>query len=296
MKLFKISPRGFCSGVINAFTIAKNVAINNPNKKIYMIGWLVHNENVVKEIESLGITVLDDRKKDRKSLIMEIDPVDEPIVLFSAHGTDKKIIDLAKNRKLRVIDLTCVYVTQTHDLVREKLDNGYKVLYIGLSNHPETISSLAISDDIILIEKKEDVEKLKIKDEKIFVTNQTTISIYEFYDVIKTLRHLYKNIEFRNDICNATTERQDALINLIKFLDLVIVVGDQRSNNSLKLVDIAKKNHVDAYLVSNNKELCNNWFKNKMNVGLTSGASTPDYITQSIIDKIVEWYGPEIIE
>ncbi|WP_027123991.1 4-hydroxy-3-methylbut-2-enyl diphosphate reductase [Mycoplasmoides pirum] len=296
MQLIKISPRGFCTGVINAFAITKNVALNNPNKKIYMLGWLVHNEHVVKEMLDLGVIVLDDKIKDRKSLILEIDNTDEPIVIFSAHGTDQKVIDLAKKRNLRVIDLTCVYVTQTHDLIKEKLNEGYNVFYIGVSNHPETISALSIDEKIILLESAEDVNKLKCPDKKIFVTNQTTISIYEFYDVIKALRLKYKNIEFKNDICNATNERQDALINVVKTLDLVIVVGDRRSNNSLKLVEIGKTHNVESHLVSNINDLCDNWFIDKQKVGITSGASTPDKITQKIIDTIIQRYNPEIIE
>lgn len=291
MKLIKITPQGFCSGVINAFEITKNVVKNNPDKKIYMIGWIVHNEYVVKEMMSLGVIVLDDRKSDRKSLVNSIDPTNEPIVLFSAHGTDPKIIELATKRGLRVIDLTCVYVENTHDLIREKLSENYKVLYIGVNNHPETAAALSLSTKIILLEYPQDVDKLEIKEnEKIFVTNQTTISIYEFYGIIKALRTKYKNIEFRNDICNATNERQEALMNFVDNLDLVIVVGDKRSNNSLKLVSVAKNKNVESYLVSHVSDLKDHWFLNKKVVGITSGASTPDYLTEAVIKEICDKY------
>lgn len=291
MKLIKITPQGFCSGVINAFEITKNVVKNNPEKKIYMIGWIVHNEYVVKEMTSLGVIVLDDRKSDRRTLVNSIDPTNEPIVLFSAHGTDPKIIQLATERGLRVIDLTCVYVENTHDLINEKLSENYKVLYIGVNNHPETAAALSLSPKVILLEVPEDVDKLKIKEnEKIFVTNQTTISIYEFYGVIKALRAKYKDIEFRNDICNATNEHQEALMNMVNNLDLVIVVGDKRSNNSLKLVSVAKNKNVESYLVSHVSDLKDHWFLNKKMVGITSGASTPDYLTDAVIKEICDKY------
>lgn len=291
MKLIKITPQGFCSGVINAFEITKNVVKNNPDKKIYMIGWIVHNEYVVKEMTSLGVIVLDDRKSDRRTLVNSIDPTNEPIVLFSAHGTDPKIIQLATERGLRSIDLTCVYVENTHDLINEKLSENYKILYIGVNNHPETAAALSLSPKIILLEVPRDVDKLDIKEnEKIFVTNQTTISIYEFYGIIKALRAKYKDIEFRNDICNATNERQEALMNMLDNLDLVIVVGDKRSNNSLKLVSLAKNKNVESYLVSHVSDLKDYWFSNKKRVGITSGASTPDYLTDAVIKEICDKY------
>lgn len=296
MKLIRISPRGFCSGVINAFAITRNLANANKDKKIYMIGWLVHNAFVVKQMEELGVITLDDRLTDRETLINSIDPTGEPIVIFSAHGTDPKIIALAKQRKLRVVDLTCVYVTQTHDLINEKIAAGYTVLYIGVNDHPETISALSLSDRVILLESAKDVKKLTLPDRQLFVTNQTTISIYEFYDVIKALREKYQSIEFRNDICNATNERQEALINLSEQLDLLIVVGDQRSNNSLKLVDIGVNKNIESYLVSSANDLQDIWFANKNKVGITSGASTPDEVTQAVIDAIINKYHPDTIE
>ncbi|WP_027119356.1 4-hydroxy-3-methylbut-2-enyl diphosphate reductase [[Mycoplasma] testudinis] len=291
MELIKINPQGFCSGVINAFAITKNVVANNPNKKIYMIGWLVHNEYVVKEMTQLGIIVLDDRKEDRKKLVSKIDPSGEPIVIFSAHGTDPKIIEYATKRGLRAIDATCVYVTNTHDIINEKLATGHQVLYIGVRNHPETAAALSLNPKIKLLETPEDVAKLDIKDEKIFMTNQTTISIYEFYGIIKSLRKRFKNIECKNDICNATNERQEALMyhldkNISEGLDLVIVVGDKRSNNSQKLVSIAKEKNVESYLLSHVADINPEWFKNKQRVGITAGASTPDYLTDEIIKEI----------
>ncbi len=295
MQLIKISPRGFCSGVINAFAIAKNVARANPGKKIYMLGWLVHNEHVVAQMRGLGITVLDDRQKDRKTLVEQIDPAGEPIVIFSAHGTDHRVIELARRRNLRVVDVTCVYVTKTHDLIKEKLAAGHQILYIGVANHPETASALALSDKIVLLQTPEDAKNLSLRDERLFVTNQTTISIYEFYGVIKQLRKKYANIEFRNDICNATNERQEALMNAADGLDLVLVVGDPRSNNSLKLVEIAKARGIEAHLVPAAGDLRDDWFAGKARVGLTSGASTPDEITQAVIDAITAKYAPEVV-
>lgn len=255
MHLYKISPRGFCSGVINAFTITRNLAAANPGRKIYVVGWLVHNAAVIAEMSRLGITTLDDRKADRMSLVAQINPSENPIVVFSAHGTDPRALALARERGLRVVDVTCVYVTRTHELILEKISEKKQVLYIGVRNHPETISALALHPSIILLETPEDVDALNIADDDLFVTNQTTISIYEFYGIVKALRKKYRNIEFRNDICNATNERQEAVMAIAETLDLLIVVGDQRSNNSRKLVDIGNKNNVCSHLVADASDI-----------------------------------------
>lgn len=296
MRLYKISPRGFCSGVVNAFAITRNLAAANPGRKIYVVGWLVHNAAVIDEMSRLGVTTLDDRETDRLELVSRIDPSENPIVVFSAHGTDPRALSLAQKRGLRVIDVTCVYVTRTHELISEQIAANKQVLYIGVKNHPETVSALAIHPSVTLLEKPEDVDALSYPDEGLFVTNQTTISIYEFYGIVKALRKKYRNIEFRNDICNATNERQEAVIALAETLDLLIVVGDQRSNNSKKLAEIGMGKGITSHLVTEAKEIDWKWFNGKERVGVTSGASTPDNLTNGVFDAIVRRLKPEIIE
>lgn len=284
MKLTKITPRGFCKGVVDAWVICKQAAKLYPDKNKYMVGWLVHNSEMVKEMEKLKITTIDDKNTTRSNIIDSIDNPKDSVLIFSAHGTDPKIIKKAKEKGCIVFDATCKYVTKTHDLIQEKLNEDYQILFIGVKNHPETISALSFSDKIILLENKDDVKKLNLnKNEKIFVTNQTTISIYDFEEVIDELKKTFTNIEFKNDICNATKDRQDAIINLENDVDLLLVVGDTRSNNSKKLVEIGKKKGVESYLISSSKEIKDEWFKNKHHVALTSGCSTPTWLTNYVI-------------
>ncbi|MDE6894306.1 MAG: 4-hydroxy-3-methylbut-2-enyl diphosphate reductase [Malacoplasma sp.] len=289
MKLTKITPRGFCKGVVDAYAECKKIAKLYPDREKYLVGWLVHNKNIIEELKALGIEVKEDFNKSRKSIIDEIKIVDyknPPIVFFSAHGTSEEIINYAKLKGLHVVDTTCIYVTKTQNLIKEKIANNYQIIYIGVVNHPETIATLAIDESIIFIDtKNQNLDEIEIKSDKpIFVTNQTTISIYEFEKIIKHLKIKFKdNIEFKNDICNAAKDRQDALINMENDVDLLLVVGDIKSNNANKLVEIGKSKNIESYLIWDVKMIKNVWFKNKNHVAITSGCSTPTWLTNYVI-------------
>ncbi len=290
MKLTKITPRGFCKGVVDAWALCRKVAKENPNKEIYLIGWLVHNKNMIEDIEKLSIKTIDDVNISREEIISSIDKNKNPIVIFSAHGTNPKVIEYARNIGLEVYDATCIYVTNVQKLIKEKINNGYQIIYIGVRNHPESNSILSLHSSIQFVSDINDIDKIVIDpNNKIFVTNQTTISIYEFYDIVKRLKIKYKNIEFKNDICNAAKERQEAVINMDDTIDLLLVVGDKKSNNTNKLCQMGIKKNVETYLVSNLSEIDYNWFINKKHVGITSGCSTPTWVTNSIITKLEEY-------
>ena len=283
-KISKITPRGFCKGVTDAWAVSKKMAKFYPNQKKYMIGWLVHNKSIIEELEKSGIETIDDTNISRYEIIDNLNADKETIIIFSAHGTDPKAINLAKEKGFQVVDATCIYVTDTHEIIREKLKENKIIIFIGVKNHPETKSSLSLDERIILVETPKDVDNLILdKNSQIFVTNQTTISVYDFYYVTKKLKEKFKNIEFKNDICNATKERQEAVINMDKSIDLLIVVGDKKSNNSKKLVDIGKEKQVESYLVSSEMDINKDWIKNKKHIGVTSGCSTPTQITNKVI-------------
>lgn len=294
MKISKITPRGFCKGVVDAYSQCKKIANLYPDNKKYLIGWLVHNKKIIQELEELGIETKDDTKNSRENIIDSI-PIIEgeptPIVIFSAHGTNKKIIDKAKDKGFIILDTTCKFVTLTHEIINKKLSQGYKIIYIGVKNHPETISTLSISKDIILVENENDVTKIDNISDSIFVTNQTTISIYEFENITKLLAAKFTNIEFKNDICNAAKERQDAIINMPNDIDLLIVIGDQKSNNSKKLVEIGKMKNIESHLVWDVSEINMDWFKNKNHFAITSGCSTPTWFTNYVIIFLMKKLG-----
>ncbi len=288
MKITKITPRGFCKGVIDAWAMSKKIRQENPNKDIYMIGWLVHNKEMIKDLESIGIKTIDDSYKSRYEIIKKLKPSNNTILIFSAHGSEQKALDLASQKGFEYYDATCIYVDKTKEIIKQKINEGYEIIFIGKNNHPETKAMLSIDDRIIFIENIEDAKKIKInQSKKYLVTNQTTISIYDFYEIHKYLKHKINLVKFENEICNATFDRQKAIDTMDKSIDLLIVVGDKKSNNSNKLVEIALKNNVESYLIENENCLNDSWFLNKKHVAISSGTSTPTWLTNKII-KIIE--------
>lgn len=297
MKFTKITPRGLCQGVVDAWVVCKKISHQFPNKKKYLIGWLVHNQHMIDDLSKMGIVTLGDRNSDRRKIIEKIETKDNPIVIFSAHGTDKSIIDLARKKGFVVYDTTCSYVTKTHNIIIDKMQQNKKILFIGVNNHPETVATLSLSDQIFLLENPNDIKRIPFKkNDEIFVTNQTTISILDFYDIVKELKKKYTNIEFKNDICNATLERQEAVINMDKSIDLLLVVGDINSNNSKKLVSIAQSKGVESYLVSDLQSINKTWFNSKKHVAITSGCSTPTWVTTEIIKYLDNYFHKKVEE
>lgn len=290
MQIVKISPRGFCSGVVNAWKIVVETTKNFPHSRIFMLGLFVHNKKMIEEIKTPNLFVLDDSKTSRYELVNNLDFQPGDILIMSAHGTDDKTIRLAKEKGFKIVDTTCKYVYNTHDVIREALKNNKIVIYLGIKNHPESLAVIAIDKNIIFISNENELKKLNyLFDKPILVTNQTTLSIYDlknYYDFIKT--H-FKNYELRNDLCTATQERQEALINLKTKLNVLIVVGDKKSNNSQQLLKIGHYKKIDrCYLINDVKQLTTIHFNHDDVIGITSGASTPTKVTNEIIKYLEE--------
>lgn len=285
MKTTLLVPNGFCYGVITAYNKTLETIKNNLNKKIYMLGWLVHNKKVVDEFIQHGVQILDDSKKSRLEIIEEFDDVANSILILSAHGTELKVIELAKKKGFEIVDLTCKYVYKTHDVIKEKFEAGYNVFFIGKKKHPETIAILNRFKNVKLIENINDLQSVDFyDDQKYFCTNQTTISQYQFDDITNELKNKCKDIEFQNDICDATKIRQDAVINMDPSIDICIVIGDKKSSNTDELYKIASQK-VESYKINDLKDIDQKWFDNKNHCGITAGASTPRFL----IDKIYSY-------
>ena len=278
----KITPRGFCKGVYNAIEIVKK-SLNDENlpRPIYVLGLIVHNKHVVEELTSLGAITLDDRLTSRLDLIKDIK---KGTIILSAHGTSELTKKEIQEKGLTLIDATCQDVYKTHDSIKEYLDKGYNVVYIGKKNHPETNASISISDKITLIENVEDLNKIKLK-EPLFITNQTTFSINDLLPIHQKINELYKNSIITEEICNATRFRQNAIINGNVDVDLCYIVGDPRSNNSRNLVKISRETtNTKTLLIETVKDINVEDLKNVKIVSVSSGASTPTYLTQEVID------------
>jgi len=284
MEVIKIAPRGYCYGVVDAMVIASNAA-RDPNlpRPIYILGMIVHNSHVTDAFKDEGIQTLDVAGKSRLELLQDIN---EGTVIFTAHGVSPEVKKLAEDKGLTVLDATCPDVTRTHDVIREKVSEGYEIVYIGKKGHPEPEGAVGVAPDHVhLISTEDEVEHLTIsKDAKIVVTNQTTMSQWDVYDIMLKVQEKYPQTEMIQEICMATQVRQEAVAEQAKDADLTIVVGDPMSNNSNRLAQVSKEiAGVDAYRVANVSEIELDWLKGIKKVAVTAGASTPTPITKEVV-------------
>lgn len=279
--IITVKPQGYCGGVLKAIETAKNTRIQYPNKKITILGNLVHNQYVKKALQYYSIDTIEDKTKTRYELL---DEIKEGIVIFTAHGVSPKVYKKAKDKGLILIDASCPFVLQTQKIVKKYLDEDYTIFYIGKNKHPEAESIYTMSDHVYLIEPHKDIPKINTS--KIFVTNQTTMSIYELKDTFEKIKSLYPFAIFHDEICNATRVRQQAILNL-KNVDCLIVVGDPTSNNSQKLVDIGKKAGIqDIFSIQTVQDIDKKDFEKYSTIAITSGASTPTYLTNQVKDYL----------
>ncbi|BCJ86715.1 4-hydroxy-3-methylbut-2-enyl diphosphate reductase [Effusibacillus dendaii] len=290
MEILKITPRGYCYGVVDAMVLAQQAVkdLNLP-RPIYILGMIVHNRHVVEAFEKQGIITLDG--KNRLDLL---EGIETGTVVFTAHGVSPEVRRRAVEKGLTIVDATCPDVTKTHDLIREKTANGYEVLYIGKQGHPEPEGAIGVAPDHVhLVERIEDLSAIPIKGRKILVTNQTTMSQWDVKELMNKILEIYPQAEIHNEICLATQIRQEAVAEQATNTDLVIVVGDPRSNNSNRLAQVAQElAGVPAYRVADVTEIDPQWLIGKKVVGVTSGASTPTPITKEVTDWL-EQFDPD---
>ncbi|MCP8616886.1 4-hydroxy-3-methylbut-2-enyl diphosphate reductase [Salirhabdus salicampi] len=285
MEVIKIAPRGYCYGVVDAMVIAKN-AVRDPNlpRPIYILGMIVHNNHVTEAFKDEGVITLDG--KSRADLL---EGIHEGTVIFTAHGVSPEVKERAKAKGLTVLDATCPDVTKTHDLIREKVGQGYEVVYIGKKGHPEPEGAIGVAPGHVhLVQTEEDVENLTLDAKKIIVTNQTTMSQWDVYDVMQKVKEKFPQTELVQEICMATQVRQEAVAEQAKEADLTLVVGDPRSNNSNRLAQVSEEiAGTTAYRIADVSEIKLDWLEGVEKVAVTAGASTPTPITKEVI-KFIE--------
>lgn len=289
MKVIKITPRGYCIGVVHAINIAIEAAYDpTVPKPIHILGNIVHNKNISDAFKSIGLITIDKKGTSRYDLL---DELTEGTVILTAHGVSDAVREKARDKGLYVIDTTCKYVTKTNDYIKDKLEQGYDVIYIGKKSHPEPEGAVGIDPEHIhLVETFEDVEALTINNPKIAITNQTTMSYWDIEDLAKKIQEIYPQAVFENEICQATHERQAGVLKEAIQADLTIVVGDPLSNNTNKLAYISNEMvGTHAVRVENVEQIELEWLKGVKTVAVTSGASTPTGITTEVI-KFLEQY------
>ncbi|MBO4358617.1 MAG: 4-hydroxy-3-methylbut-2-enyl diphosphate reductase [Erysipelotrichaceae bacterium] len=289
MEIQKVIPSGFCKGVVNAINIARKTRKDNPGRDIYVLGMLVHNDHVTRELEKDGIITLDDSVKTKSELL---DDIDEGIVIFTAHGISDEIKKKAMDKGLECVDATCTDVLKTQNIIREHIDEGYDVLYFGKNNHPEAQAILAISDRIHLLTSEKDIESLDLDNPKLFLTNQTTMSFLQLKDLIERVRKKYPDVIVQEEICNATSARQMAIHELTD-CDLLYVVGDRKSNNSNMLVETALKHGIKkALLIQSYTDIDDDDLAGVNKVCVSAGASTPP----GLIDEVMNYLSAKTSE
>jgi 4-hydroxy-3-methylbut-2-enyl diphosphate reductase len=281
MNVIKISPRGYCYGVVDAMVIARNAALDKTlPRPIYILGMIVHNKHVTDAFAEEGIITLDG--SNRKEIL---EKVDKGTVIFTAHGISPEVRDLARQKGLVAIDATCPDVTKTHELIRAKAKEGYQTIYIGKKGHPEPEGAVGVAPGLVhLVSNTSDVDALTIESDKIIVTNQTTMSQWDVADIMKKVQEKYPHAESYNEICLATQIRQEAVAEQAKEADVLIVVGDPKSNNSNRLAQVSEEvAGTKAHRIADISELEIDWIKDASTVAVTAGASTPTPITKEVI-------------
>ena len=280
MEVVKITPRGYCHGVVDAFRIAKRVR-EETNGPVHMLGMLVHNTHATDDLQQQGIALVD--QPDR---FAGLNQIKEGTVIFTAHGVSPQVKQRAVELGLKPVDATCSDVVRTHELVADLAGKGYEVVYIGRKGHPEPEGVMGEAPGKVhLVQDPEDIAALDLQGDRIAVTCQTTLSVWDTEDLIGRVTARYPQAEVHNEICRATQERQEAAVEAAQHVDLVIVVGSPRSSNSLRLVEVVKKlGRKPAYLVDKMEDIDPRWFEGTRKVGVTSGASTPTQLTRRVIE------------
>ena len=288
MDVLRITPRGFCHGVVDAIRLANEAGAAHEGP-VYMLGYLVHNAHVVDELAENGVKLVD--FDDR---IAGLEQIDRGTVILTAHGVSPAVKQRAIDKGLTVIDATCSDVYITHDLIIDLAGRGYDIIYVGKRGHPEPDGAMGEAPGRVhLVSMPEDVDTLQLDNDRLAVTTQTTLSIWDTQDVIDAVVAKYPHVEVHNDICLATQNRQEAAVQAADVCDLVIVVGSERSSNSHRLVEVVRDvKQTPAYLVDSADDVDVSWFRPGMRVGVTAGASTPARVTRQVIE-VIEAYEPE---
>lgn len=284
MQVILAQPRGFCAGVKRAIEIVSR-AIEVYGAPLYVRHEIVHNRTVVEELKAKGAIFVDD--------ISEVP--DGSTLIFSAHGVPRSVSEKAHARPLRIFDATCPLVTKVHRQVVKLHDNGKKIIMIGHAGHPEVEGTMGqIDEGIFLVESVAAVNALELDNasQDLSYVTQTTISVDDAAEVIGALKSRFPSITEpkKNDVCYATQNRQDAVKRLANACDLVLVVGSVTSSNSNRLREVAERHGCTAKLIDTAADLDERWFKDVSTIGITAGASAPEFLVQEVIDRLKAAY------
>lgn len=273
MKIIVAKDAGYCFGVRHAVDQAYKTTKEHGD--VYMLGHIVHNENVVEDLETAGTKVVDS---------LEQVPAGKPL-LFRAHGTEPDIWDQAQKKKLNIIDATCPLVTEIHKEVRRLEKDGRQIIIIGDHGHDEIIGIATQVKNSIVISDADEAKKLK-KMKRVGVVSQSTQMIENIQDIISVLLTKVGDLHFVNTICFPTKRNHEQIKRLAQTADILIIIGSFTSANSKRLTQLALERNPQSYQVTNVDDIQNKWFKNAGVVGISAGASTPDNVIQDVIQHV----------
>ena len=281
MKVYLGVPRGFCAGVVRAVDVVE-LALEKYPHPVYVKHQIVHNPYVVNSLEEKGAITVED-----------VDEIPEgSTVVFSAHGSPPEDFAKAKRRNLNVIDATCPLVTKVHNEAIKYAHDGRKLVLVGHKGHQEVMGTMGQTDMFLVNDRDELVMPDWEEGTPITVLTQTTLSVDDTRRSIEEIQSKFSDVIVRNDLCYATTSRQAAVKQLCKLVELVLVIGAPNSSNCNRLREVAEAHGVNAYLINGPDELDSSWLEGVENVGITSGASTPESMVQAVIEAL----GPDDVE
>ena len=275
MEVLLSSPRGFCAGVVRAIDVV-DICLRRYGPPVYVKHQIVHNPYVVNDLERRGAITVED-----------VDEIPEgSLVVFSAHGSPPEDFVKAKVRDLKVIDAVCPLVTKVHNEAKKYHREGKKVVLVGHQGHQEVRGTMGQVEMTLIDGDSEEELSAWADDQEVAVLTQTTLSVGDTAQAIDSIRNKFPNAVVRNDICYATTNRQDAVRQMAGSVDLVLVIGAQNSSNCNRLREVAESLGVPSYLINGPEEIDPSWLEGSDTVGITSGASTPEVLVESVIEKL----------
>ena len=275
MEVLLSSPRGFCAGVVRAIDVV-DICLRKYGPPVYVKHQIVHNPYVVNDLERRGAITVED-----------VDEIPEgSLVIFSAHGSPPEDFVKAKARNLKVIDAVCPLVTKVHNEAKKYRREGKKVVLVGHKGHQEVRGTMGQVEMTLIDDASYDQLSAWDADQEVAVLTQTTLSVGDTAQAIDAIREKFPDAVVRNDICYATTNRQDAVTKMASSVALVLVIGAENSSNCNRLREVAESLGVESYLINGPEEIDPSWLEGKDKVGITSGASTPEVLVESVIEKL----------
>ena len=287
-RVYTVEPRGFCAGVERAIDVVEQ-ALQVFGSPVYVRKEIVHNKFVVEDLKKKGAIFVEE--------VAEVP--DGSVLIFSAHGISPMVREQAKQKQMKTIDATCPLVTKVHLEVFRFVKDGYRIVLIGHKGHDEVVGTMGESpENITLVGSVKEVEQLSFSPEqKLIYLTQTTLSVDETKEIVLALKQKFPQMIAppSEDICYATQNRQDAIKELVKVAELVLVVGSKNSSNSIRLVEVARELGAKSYLIDGIQDIHEEWFDGIKSVGVSSGASAPELLVQGVLqyfrDKGVQHIG-----